>query len=90
MHFKILSRLLLSSGYGGYGGYGRYGYGGKKYSLHKTKYAINDYLYKTHALGKKNLQVSLNYLNTPQEAQYLNQVWSLTDSFRTIDFLLER
>merc|ERR1711962_783920 len=64
-------------GHGGYGGYGRYGYGGKKYSLHKTKYAINDYLYKTHALGKRNLQVSLNYLNTPQEAQYLNQYHGL-------------
>merc|ERR1712226_1478812 len=77
-------------GHGGYGGgyghgggfgygisYGGYGYGGKKYSLHKTKYAINDYLYKTHALGKRNLQVSLNYLNTPQEAQYLNQYHGL-------------
>merc|ERR1712114_71005 len=42
-----------------------------------TKYAIDDYLAKTHLLGDRRLSVSLKYLNTPPEVQYLNQYHGL-------------
>merc|ERR1712112_156746 len=71
----------MGGGYGGYGHHGKYGGYGKHFYkspyLAHTKYAIDDYLAKTHLLGDRRLSVSLKYLNTPPEVQYLNQYHGL-------------
>merc|ERR1712112_267019 len=71
----------MGGGYGGYGHHGKYGGYGKHFYkspyLAHTKYAIDDYLAKTHLLGDRRLSVSLKYLNTPLEVQYLNQYHGL-------------